>query len=149
MSACHSLPLLVLGEFFRCMRMWCEISCVCPGSVHVCGTCGQQKNLQALGDLPLLFLQTLRGRGGSSFVVSYQEYSLTHSHEQDFGRTWTSTIRDTGEREWGAHRDTEGGWAGVHPHATELCLFFYFSSVTINPRACRRTARELRHICPH
>ena len=28
--------------------------------------------------------------------------------EQDFGRT----IRDTGEREWGAHRDTEGGWAG-------------------------------------
>ena len=31
-----------------------------------------------------------------------------HLHEQDFGRT----IRDTGEREWGAHRDTEGGWAG-------------------------------------
>ena len=29
-------------------------------------------------------------------------------HEQDFGRT----IRDTGEREWGAHRDTEErlGW---------------------------------------
>ena len=26
-------------------------------------------------------------------------------HEQDLGRT----IRDTGE--WGAHRDTEGGWA--------------------------------------
>ena len=33
-----------------------------------------------------------------------------HLHEQDFGRT----IRDTGEREWGAHRDTEGGWAGFH-----------------------------------
>ena len=31
-----------------------------------------------------------------------------HLHEQDLGRT----IRDTGEREWGAHRDTEGGWAG-------------------------------------
>ena len=30
-------------------------------------------------------------------------------HEQDFGRT--ISIRDTGEREWGAHRDTEGGWA--------------------------------------
>ena len=29
-------------------------------------------------------------------------------HEQDFGRT----IRDTGERERGAHRNTEGGWAG-------------------------------------
>ena len=29
-------------------------------------------------------------------------------HEQDLGRT----IRDTGERERGAHRDTEGGWAG-------------------------------------
>ena len=27
-----------------------------------------------------------------------------HLHEQDLGRT----IRDTGEREWGAHRDTEG-----------------------------------------
>ena len=26
-----------------------------------------------------------------------------HLHEQDFGRM----IRDTGEREWGAHRDTE------------------------------------------
>ena len=31
-----------------------------------------------------------------------------HLHEQDLGRT----IRDTGERERGAHRDTEGGWAG-------------------------------------
>ena len=31
-----------------------------------------------------------------------------HLHEQDLGRT----IRDTGEREWGAHRNTEGGWAG-------------------------------------
>ena len=31
-------------------------------------------------------------------------------HEQDFGRT----IRDTGEREWGVHRDnTEGGWPGL------------------------------------
>ena len=99
-----------------------RVSRLCARVWHV----WQQKNLQALGDLPLLFLQTLRGRGGSSFVVSYQEYSLTHSHEQDFGRTWTSTIRDTGEREWGAHRDTEGGWAGVHPHATELCLFFLF-----------------------
>ena len=29
-------------------------------------------------------------------------------HEQDLVRT----IRDTGERERGAHRDTEGGWAG-------------------------------------
>ena len=28
-------------------------------------------------------------------------------HEQDLVRT----IRDTGERERGAHRDTEGGWA--------------------------------------
>merc|ERR1711965_838771 len=35
-----------------------------------------------------------------------------HLHEQDLVRT----IRDTGERERGAHRDTEGGWAGVHPH---------------------------------
>ena len=33
-------------------------------------------------------------------------------HEQDLVRT----IRDTGEREWGAHRDTEGGWAGFDPH---------------------------------
>ena len=31
-----------------------------------------------------------------------------HLREQDLGRT----IRDTGERERGAHRDTEGGWAG-------------------------------------
>ena len=31
-----------------------------------------------------------------------------HLHEQDLVRT----IRDTGERERGAHRDTEGGWAG-------------------------------------
>ena len=31
-----------------------------------------------------------------------------HPHEQDLVRT----IRDTGERERGAHRDTEGGWAG-------------------------------------
>ena len=31
-----------------------------------------------------------------------------HLREQDLGRT----SRDTGERERGAHRDTEGGWAG-------------------------------------
>ena len=31
-----------------------------------------------------------------------------HLHEQDLVRT----IRDTGERERGAHRDTGGGWAG-------------------------------------
>ena len=31
-----------------------------------------------------------------------------HLREQDLVRT----IRDTGEREWGAHRDTEGGWGG-------------------------------------
>ena len=31
-----------------------------------------------------------------------------HLHEQGLGRT----IRETGERERGAHRDTEGGWAG-------------------------------------
>ena len=30
------------------------------------------------------------------------------AHELDLVRT----IRDTGERERGAHRDTEGGWAG-------------------------------------
>ena len=37
-----------------------------------------------------------------------------HLHEQDLGRT----IRDTGEREWGAHRDSEGGWAGWFTHTT-------------------------------
>ena len=31
-----------------------------------------------------------------------------HLREQDLVRA----IRDTGERERGAHRDTEGGWAG-------------------------------------
>ena len=36
-----------------------------------------------------------------------------HLREQDLVRT----IRDTGERERGAHRDTEGGGLGrVHPH---------------------------------
>ena len=38
-----------------------------------------------------------------------------HLREQDLGRT----IRDTGEREWGAHRasrDTEGGLGRGHPH---------------------------------
>ena len=34
-----------------------------------------------------------------------------HLHdEQDFGRT----IRDTGEREWGAHRDTSGAGQGSY-----------------------------------
>ena len=37
-----------------------------------------------------------------------QEITAAHLHEQDRLRT----IRDTGERERGAHRDTEGGWAG-------------------------------------
>ena len=43
--------------------------------------------------------QTKRGMGGGQGP---------HLHEQDLGRT----IRDTGEREWGAHRDTEEDWAG-------------------------------------
>ena len=37
-----------------------------------------------------------------------------HLREQDLVRT----IRDTGERKRGAHRDTEGGWAGFTAHTT-------------------------------
>ena len=46
----------------------------------------------------------------SVFFLSFRDGRRTgpHLHEQDLGRT----IRDTGEREWGAHRNTEGGWAG-------------------------------------
>ena len=43
--------------------------------------------------------QTKRGMGGGQGP---------HLREQGLGRT----IRETGERERGAHRDTEGGWAG-------------------------------------
>ena len=39
---------------------------------------------------------------------SRREGQGPHLREQDLVRT----IRDTGERERGAHRDTEGGWAG-------------------------------------
>ena len=44
-----------------------------------------------------------------------------HLHEQDLVRT----TRDTGERERGAHRDTEGGWAGfTHTTGSQgfLCI---------------------------
>jgi len=59
----------------------------------------------------------------SSWFRIKNTHSLTHGHG---GRTGSlpararlgRTIRDTGEREWGAHRDTEGAWA----------VFFFFAS---------------------
>ena len=51
-------------------------------------------------------------------------------HEQDFGRTIgrDTGLRGTGVREWGSHRDTEGGWAGFTPTPTPPIVSIYSSS---------------------